>query len=141
MLSTLGVMLTVGIVLLYSLGTHLVSKLLRARRAKQRSQRASPATSTERAPTEWESRLAELRADVVSLSSSFEKVAKGVTRLNSRAGMRELRSDPDASNHPPPVTASKAEKYRYYGIAGRTPRDIAQHQLNLESDSHDRRPN
>lgn len=112
-----------------------------AARVRRFSRLAFASSKRAQAPAQWESRLRDLGLELASLSSSYEKLELLVTRLNSRAGMRELRSDPDASNHPPPVTASKAEKYRYYGIAGRTPRDIAQHQLNLESDSHDRRPN
>lgn len=139
MFSTVGVILTVCVALLSSLGTWLMSKWLRAAPARRASKRASVATPPEKDPPQWESRLAELRADVVSLSSSFEKVSKAVTKQNARTAMRELRSD-QAASEPPPPGADKATLYRHYGIAGKTPREIAQHQLDLEA-SHNGRPN
>lgn len=137
MYSTLGVILTVALVLLSSLATYVTLKLSNAARAKPRFRPVSPATNSEPAPQQWESRLAELQADVVSLSSSFEKVTKAVTRQNQRDVMRERRSAP-AVSEAPPIGADKATLYRHYGVAGKTPRQIAQHQLDLEASDHGR---
>lgn len=139
MFSTLGVILMVFAALASSLGTLGLQKWLRARRARLRSQRVSVATRQEPAPPMWESRLAELQAEVVSLSSSFEKVTKVVTRQNARSAMRDHRAA-SSQEAPPPVGADKAELYRHYGLAGKTPRQIAQHQLDLET-SNNGRPN
>lgn len=130
MLSTPGDTMTVGLVLLCSLITQIAFNLWAARRARRSSRRASASTPEEKDPPASESRLRELEADVVSLSSSFERVAKDLRRLNSRAGMRELRSRQDASDAPP-TGAGKAELYRHYGIAGKSPRDIAATQLGM----------
>lgn len=87
------------------------------------------------------SALAEVQADQAALFSTLEKISTTVKRLSTRQGMRESReraqADPGAA--PPPGTP-KAELYRHYGIAGKTPRQIAQHQLDLEA-SKDGGPN
>lgn len=140
MFSTLGLILTAVAVLASSLVTLGWQKWSRARRARLRSQRVSVATRPEPAPPMWESRLAELSADVVSLSSSFDKVTRAVTKQNARDAMRDRRTQSAESPEVPPVGADKASLYRHYGLAGKTPRQIAQHQLDLET-SNNGRPN
>ena len=92
------------------------------------SKLVGPAMRRMKAPLQWESRLAELSADVASLSSSFEKVARLQSRLNSRAGMRELRARDE--NAEPPPGASKAELRRFYGLTRDGP-EFAKRQLSL----------
>lgn len=140
MLSTVGGILTALGGLLCLLAIVILSKCWLALRAMRASQRASAATPTEKAPTSWESRLRELEADQVSLSSTFEKVARELKRLNSRAGMRELRSE----SSPEPASAAldlsdpevrrkhKVALMQKYGVAGKTPSQWAQRQLEIE---------
>jgi hypothetical protein len=131
MLSTLGVMLTVGSVLLCLQTIAMLWLWSRVRRAPPRSTPASRATSAEPAPPQWESRLAELQADVVSLSSSFEKVTKAVTRQNQRDVMRERRSGQGASEAPPKGTP-KGELLRHYGMAGKVGPAFTRAQMEME---------
>lgn len=140
MFSTLGVILTVVSVLLCSLGILLLLILRHAGRVLRSSAQVSPATSPERAPERWESRLAELEADVVSLSSSFEKTARAVTRQNARDVMRERRSrtSESAEGAAPPKGASKAELYRHYGLAGKTSVEIARKAQELTNTENER---
>jgi len=122
----------VDIVLLCSLGilTLLVSWL--AGRVWRLSRSVLRATKRAPAPEKWESKLRELEADVASLSSSFEKVTRLLMRLNSRAGMRELRSDPAAAEAPP-IGTNKAELRRHYGL--NVPhQEFARRQLSLVPD-------
>lgn len=138
MFSTAGVILMASVALLSSLGTVLLSKWLSAAPARRASKRASAATPPEKDPPQWESRLAELRADVVSLSSSFEKVTKVVSKQNARHEMRDRRQA-DQAPEVPPYKAPKQELYRHYGLAGKTAREIAQiaqQRLALEADEH-----
>lgn len=116
MFSTLGVTLTAAAVLLSSLVTWILCRFSTARRASRASALASASTREEKAPPMWESRLADLAAEVASLSSSFEKVTRELTRLNQRHAMRALRAD--RKDEAPPLGASKAELRQYYGIAG-----------------------
>lgn len=99
-----------------------------ARRVMRLSALASRVTKRMQAPQMWESRLAEMSAEVASLSSSFEKVARLQSRLNSRAGMRELRERDRTA--PPPVGAGKGELRRYYGLTRDGP-DFARRQLQI----------
>lgn len=132
MLSTAGVILMACVALLSSLITVITSKWLLAARARRASSRASAATQEEKAPPKWESRLRELETEVVSLSSAFEKVTKQLMRLNSRAGMRELRAESSASEAPP-VGAAKSELRKYYGVNGMSGPQQAAMQLTRES--------
>jgi len=123
--------LTVELALLCSQIILTVCLFWLAARVRRLSVLASRATKREQAPAKWESSLRDLAAEVASLSSSYEKVAKLVTRLNSRAGMRELRSERDASEAaPPPLGASKAELRRHYGLNTSGP-DFARRQMSL----------
>lgn len=108
-----------------------------ARRVMRLSGLASHATKRMQAPQMWESRLAEMCAEVASLSSSFEKVARLQSRLNSRAGMRELR-ERDRVAAPPPGT-SKSELRRFYGLTRDGP-DFARRQLSIVPTEHEERP-
>lgn len=102
-----------------------------ARRVARLSKLASAFTRRAQAPQKWESRLAELGAEVASLSSSFEKVATAVTRQNARTVMRDRRSlAQQPVDGPPPVGASKAEIRKYYGLDKAGP-DFARAQLAL----------
>jgi hypothetical protein len=67
--------------------------------------------------------LAKLAVDQAELSSSVEKLATTLKRVNSRHAMQEHRSGRAASD-PPPGT-SKAELRRIYGLNGKTPAEIA----------------
>lgn len=96
-----------------------------ARRVARLSKLASRSSNRVPDPARWESRLAELQADVLSLSSTFEKVAKQTMRLNSRAGMRELRE-----REAPPVGTSKAELRKFYGLNTDGP-EFARRQMSL----------
>lgn len=129
MLFTPGAILTVGLVLLCSLLTLIGLHWRLARRVARLSRLASLATRREQAPERWESALRELRDEQVSLSSSFEKLQRQVMRLNSRAGMRELR-DREAPPSAPPVGASKAELRKHYGFTQDGP-EFAKRQLSL----------
>lgn len=131
MFSTLGGISTALVVLLCSQITLVLSICWLVVRVRRLSRQVSLATQPEKAPGAWESRLADVQADLVSLSSSFEKVARGVTKLNSRAGMRELRGRDDEPA-PPPIGASKGELRRYYGFRQDGP-EFAKHQLSLVS--------
>jgi hypothetical protein len=137
MSSTLGVILTVVSVLVFLLLTLIALLLRHAARVLGAWKQVSPATSPEQAPQRWESRLADLEADVVSLSSSFEKVTKAVTKQNARLGMRERRARADEPDAPPPG-APKEALYRHYGLAGKTSTQIAQRALDLVNNEHDR---
>jgi hypothetical protein len=100
--------------LLGSLLTLILSACFGAACVRRCSTLALRATRREKAPEKWQSRLAELESEVLSLSSSFEKVARQTTRLNSRAGMRELRAEtpeeePRNKNEAPPPGAPKSE--------------------------------
>lgn len=119
----------VELVLLCSLAISLGATSWLAARVMRLSRLVSRATKRAQAPAMWESRLADLSAEVASLSSSFEKVATAVTRQNARAVMRDRRSGPAASE-PPPIGASKAELRRYYGLNQSGP-DFAKRQLSL----------
>jgi len=127
MFSTLGGTLTVIAVLLCLLGMQTATLFWLVARVRRLSKLASLATRREKAPQMWESRLLELAAEVSSLSLTFEKVNRQMLRLNSRAGMRELRSEPPG---PPPPGASKAEIRKYYGLTREGP-DFAKRQLEL----------
>jgi len=48
-------------------------------------------------------------------------------RLSSRAGMEELRER--RANEPPPLGTPKSKLREHYGIAGKTPQQVAQMQL------------
>lgn len=85
-----------------------------AARVRRLSVLASRALQRVKAPDRWESRLLELQADVASLSSSLEKALRDVTRLNSRAGMRELRAVGNDKHGPPPPGAPKSVLRDYY---------------------------
>lgn len=128
---TPGVIWTVGIVLLSLQITLIASLLWLAKRVRRLSKLASLATKREQAPQLWESRLAEVGAEVASLSSSFEKVSMQFSRLNSRVGMRNLRADRDEDRGPPPPGATKAELRKYYGLQAVGP-DFTRQQQNLE---------
>jgi hypothetical protein len=134
MFSIPGAILTVCAVLLSSLVTYLLSKWSPVARVRRASSLASVATPEEKAPQRWESRLRELELEVVSLSSSFEKVTKQLMRLNSRAGMRELREQ-SSHSEAPPVGAPKADLLKHYGMSGKVGPSFAQAQLELERNS------
>lgn len=133
MFSTLGVILTVVGALQCLLGTLLLSKWWRARPVRRASPQDSASTPEEKAPPRWESRLLEVETELASLCSNFEKVNRQLMRLNSRAGMRELRARSSASEAPP-VGAPKAELRRYYGVNGLSGPDQAAKQLDIEGD-------
>lgn len=103
-----------------------------AARVRRLSWLASRATKRAQAPQMWESRQAELAAEVASLSSSFEKVATAVTRQNSRHVMQDRRAG--AGARPPEIGASKAELRRYYGLQKSGPA-FARAQLSLVPDT------
>jgi len=121
MFSTPGLMLTAVAVLLCSQIILTTWIWWLARRVRHCLTLVSAATSAEQAPSKWESRLRELADEVVSLSSSYEKAQRLLTKLNSRAGMRELRSDLDASDEAPPVGTPKSELWKWYADRGRIP--------------------
>lgn len=101
--------------------------------ARRLSRLASLVTRREKAPQKWESRLAELAAEVASLSSSFEKVATLLQRQNSRVAMRALRDDARASHEAravPPVGTSKEALRKFYGL-NVTPAEFAKRQLTI----------
>lgn len=129
--STVGLILTVAAVLLSSLAIVTTWKCWRVVRALLASMEDLLSTQEEKAPTKWESRLRELADEVVSLSSSYEKAQKLLLKLNSRAGMRELRASSPESQAAPPQGASKAELRRYYVGAGVDHREFAKRQLSL----------
>lgn len=113
--------------LLCSLLTLILSSCCAVACVRRCSTLALRATRREKAPEKWQSRLAELEAEVLSLSSTFEKVARLTQRLNSRAGMRESRAEP--ADQAPPVGAPKSQLREYYKLNGLTPQQIAQRQL------------
>jgi len=100
--------------LLCSLLTLITSTCLGAACVRRCSTLVLRATRRERAPEKWQSRVAELEAEVLSLSSTFEKVARQTQRLNSRAGMRELRAEKADADAPPPLNAGKQALRNYY---------------------------
>lgn len=133
MFFTLGAILTVGSALLCLLTIGMLSIWWLAARVRRLSKLVSAATHSEKAPARWESRLQELEADQVSLSSSYEKVARELKRLNSRAGMREFRAESTQAELPiPPVGTSKADLLRHYGMAGKVGPDFARAQMQRE---------
>lgn len=100
--------------LLCSLGTLILSFCWGVVCVRRCSTLALRATRREKAPEKWQSRVAELESEVLSLSSTFEKVARQTQRLNSRAGMRELRAEPVVSDAPPPLGAPKEQLRDFY---------------------------
>lgn len=118
----------VAVALLCLLGILTLTQCWVVARVLRLSKLALLATRKEKAPQRWESSLQEVRADLVSLSSNYEKVSKAMLRLNSRAGMRELRDE--RAHAPPPVGASKGELRRYYGLNTDGP-EFARRQLQL----------
>lgn len=86
-----------------------------ALRVRRFSRVASAATRRAQAPQQWESRLRDLVLAQESLSSNYEKLERLLQRLNSRAGMRELRAGERNQAGPPPFGASKAQLRLYYG--------------------------
>lgn len=86
-----------------------------ARRVARFSRVVSAASRRAQAPTQWESRLRDLVLELESLSSNYEKMERLLQRLNSRAGMRELRAGKHDQSGPPPFGASKAQLRLYYG--------------------------
>ena len=100
--------------LLFSLLTLITSTCFGAVCVRRCSTLALRATRREKAPEKWQSRLAELEAEVLSLSSTFEKVARQMQRLNSRAGMREFRAAEVEASGPPPIGAGKQALRDYY---------------------------
>jgi len=128
--STLGVILMVVCALLFSLGTAIASVYWAASSARRSLKRVSAATNAEQAPPKWESRLRDLETELASLSSNFEKVTRQLMRLNSRAGMRELRERDQEAPRAPPPGASKAELRRFYGLTQDGP-EFARRQLQL----------
>jgi hypothetical protein len=100
--------------LLFSLITMILSSCWGVVCVRRCSRLALRATRRERAPEKWQSRLAELEAEVLSLSSAFEKAARLMQRQNSRAGMQELRAERVDAKAPPPIGASKQQLRDYY---------------------------
>lgn len=117
MLFTLGPIEVASVGLLCSLITWTLVKFSTARRARPPSPPVSPATSEDKAPTRWESRLSDVEAQVASLSSSFEKVATLFAKQNQRAAMRALRAD-QADDQPPPLGSPKEQVREYYRRKG-----------------------
>lgn len=132
MLFTVGDILTGAVVLLSLLSTGIAMKCWLAERARPVSKRASASTPPEKDPQPLESRLRDLEVELASLSSSFEKVTKLVQRLNSRAGMRELRAAGESAESPPPLGAPKADILRFAGMAGKVGPEFARAQLARE---------
>lgn len=123
---TLGGIPMVIVVLLCSQITLIACLLWLARRVRRLSRLASVATRREQAPQMWESRLADVQAELAVLSSSFEKVSMQLARQNSREGMRRLRGS--RADSPPPPGASKAELRKYYGLQAVGPEFTRQQQ-------------
>jgi Zn-dependent protease with chaperone function len=137
MLFTPGGILTAVVVLQCLLITFLAWKWSVAARAQRPSGVDLAATPPEKVPTRLESRLQELEADQVSLSSSFEKVARDLKRLNSRAGMRELRAESTQErSSAPPLGTNKADLLKYYGMSGKVGPAFAQAQMEFEQRQH-----
>lgn len=107
--------------------------------ASRSTRRSTPPASPPPTPGS-DAALAAIAADQAALYSTLEKLTTTVKRLSSRAGMQDLRERESQPAAPPPVGTDKAALYRHYGIAGKTPRQIAQHQLDLET-SNNGRPN
>jgi len=118
MSSTFGVIWTVIGVLLCSQIILITLHCLNARRVARLSRLASLYTKREQAPEKWELRLRELADDVSSLSSSHEKGQRLLMRLNSRAGMRELRGRDAAEEGLPPPSAGKQALRAALGVGG-----------------------
>lgn len=130
MFSTHGAIWTALVVLLCSQITLMVWISRLAAHARRLSRLASLATKREQAPQLWESRLTDLSVEVASLSSNFEKVTRQLMRLNSRAGMRELRAreeEPEA----PPFGAPKADVRKFYGLGNLTGPEFCRAQLSI----------
>lgn len=107
--------MTVALVLLCSQATLALWTCWLALRVRRFSRLASAATRRAQAPAQWESRLRDLVLAQESLSSNYEKLERLLQRLNSRAGMRELRAGKHQDAGPPPFGASKAQLRLYYG--------------------------
>jgi len=85
----------------------------------RKSQPSSPAT-----PSSVESTLAQIQVDQAALFSTLEKLTTTVKRLSSRSGMQHLREERE---HPrsPPIGTPKQQLRIHYGLAGKTPAEIA----------------
>lgn len=129
---TVGDILMGAVVLLSLLSTVIAIRCWLAERARPVSKRGSASTPQEKDLPPLESRLRDLEVELASLSSSFEKVTKLVQRLNSRAGMRELRAAEGSAESPPPLGAPKADILRFAGMAGKLGPDFARAQLAKE---------
>jgi hypothetical protein len=129
--STHGAMLTALVVLLSSQIITIIWLSRVAAHARRLSRLVSRATSRALAPEKWDSRLTDLSAEVVSLSSSFEKVTRQLMRLNSREGMRELRAREDGPGTPPPLGTPKGELRKFYGLQGLSGPEVARRQMSL----------
>lgn len=94
------------------------------------TRRTKQPTSPQPSPTSSvHSELASLQADQAALYSTLEKLTTTVKRLSSRAGMRDSR---ERTAEPPPLGTPKAQLREFYGLAGKSPREFAQVQLDLE---------
>jgi len=123
MFSTSGGTLMAIVALLSLLAIAITSIFWLAARVARLSRQVSLCMRRTPAPEKWESRLRELADDVSSLSSSHEKTQRLLSRLNSRAGMRELRADPNKADAPPPGTP-KAALRAFYNVGGNSGRDM-----------------
>src|SRR5688572_33424676 len=77
--------------------------------------------------SDFEIRFAKVEADQAELFSTLQRLTTTMRRLSSRAGMEELRER--RANEPPPLGTPKSKLREHYGIAGKTPQQVAQMQL------------
>jgi len=116
-----------------------VAFAVRSWRAASRStQRPKSPPSPEGTPVS-RGEFAKLEADVGELFSALSKNSTTLRRLSSRAGMEDVRARQAAppSATAPPLGASKVELRRFYGLEGKSPREIAQQQLKLVANRDD----